>query len=216
MVKRSISTGKARDDLVVSTENPSGATRRRHTSPISIALAISIVVVAGYAAFNRIGTTANADSVEFTQNLAGGFLAVGMTKDQPGFMVLSALDREKVDVNTDQAVNRVTGTHTVVEVQTPHETMRIRLRGPQIVLVSEEGAVERHEVGLDGGRVQRLARSGGLLSRGGDQETPVWSTVYRAARGPRNVARRARSGTCSDLPCHVRGPPYAPENEVNH
>ena len=146
MVKRSISTGEARDDLVVSTENPSGATRRRHTSPISIALAISMVVVGGYAAFNRIGTTANADSVEFTQNFAGGFLAVGMTKDQPGFMVLSALDREKVDVNTDQAVNRVTGTHTVVEVQTPHETMRIRLRGPQIVLVSEKGAVERHEV----------------------------------------------------------------------
>ncbi len=34
-----------------------------------------------YAAYERIGTTANADTVEFTQNLAGGFLAVGMTED---------------------------------------------------------------------------------------------------------------------------------------
>jgi len=134
------------DAVPVSSGHPSEDAPRRRISPIVMALGISVVVVAGYAAFQRIGTIANADSVEFTQNIAGGFLAVGMTKDQPGFMVLSALDREKVDVNTDQAVNRVTGTHTVVEVQTPHETTRIRLRGSQIILVSEEGVVERHEV----------------------------------------------------------------------
>ncbi len=120
--------------------------RRRRTSPIAKTVIASIVFAGAYAAFQRVGTTANAEVVEFTRNLAGGFLAVGMTEDQPGFMVLSALDREKVDVSTDQAVNRVTGTHTVVEVQTPHETRRIRLRGPQIVLVSEDGAVERHDV----------------------------------------------------------------------
>jgi hypothetical protein len=98
------------------------------------------------AAYERVGTTANADSVEHTRNLAGGFLAVGMTKDQPGFMVLSELDQDKVEVNATQVVNQVAGTHTVVEVQTPRDTTRIRLRGPQVMLVSEVGALERYEV----------------------------------------------------------------------
>lgn len=105
------------------------------------------MVFAGvYAAFQRIGTTANADVVEYTRNLAGGFLAVGMTEDQPGFIALSALDQDKVDVNAAQAKNNLAGTHTVVEVQTPRGMTRIRLRGPQVILVTEQGEVEGFDV----------------------------------------------------------------------
>jgi len=100
-----------------------------------------------YAAYERLGTTADADSVEFTQNLVGGFLAIGMTEDQPGFMVLSALDHEKVEVSAVQAVNRLAGTHTLIEVRTPLGMANIRLRGPEVILVSEDGVVERHNVG---------------------------------------------------------------------
>lgn len=114
--------------------------------PIPLTLFLGVIIVAAYAAYERVGTTANADSVEYTQNLAGGFLAVGMTMDQPGFIVLSALDREKVDVSAVQTVNHVAGTHTIVEVETLHDTTRIRLRGPEVILVSEDGAVERHDV----------------------------------------------------------------------
>lgn len=99
-----------------------------------------------YAAYERVGTTANADSVEHTRNLPGGFLAVGMTKNQPGFMVLSQLDQDKVEVDATQVVNHVAGTHTVVEIQTPSDAASIRLRGPQVVLVSEKGSVERYQV----------------------------------------------------------------------
>jgi len=119
---------------------------RRRWRPIPATLFLSVVGMTVYAAYERLGTTANADSVEFTDNLAGGFLAIGMTENQPGFMVLSALDHEKVEVNAVQAANHVAGTHTLVEVQTPRGTTSIRLRGPEVILVSEDGAIERHDV----------------------------------------------------------------------
>lgn len=114
--------------------------------PVPVTLFASVIVVTAHAAYERFGTTANADVVEFTRNLAGGFLAIGITEDQPGFIVLSALDQDRVDVNAVQTSNSLTGTRTVVEIQTPRGTTRIRLRGPQVILVSEDGAVEKHAV----------------------------------------------------------------------
>ena len=134
------------DDAVVVVPTKVCQTHTRRWRPIPTTVFLSVIVVTVYAASERFGTTANADSVEFTQNLAGGFLAVGMTKDQPGFLVLSELDQDKVEVNATQVVNHVAGTHTVVEIQTPSDAASIRLRGPQIILVSEEGSVERHGV----------------------------------------------------------------------
>ncbi len=58
----------------------------------------------------------------------------------------SALDQEKVEVDTVQTINHVAGTRTVVEVQTPRDTTRIRLRSPLVILVSEDGTVGRHDV----------------------------------------------------------------------
>ncbi len=138
-----ISTGVDASVVAVASGNQ---WNRRHWRPIPVTLFVSVIGMTTYAAYERLGTTANADSVEFTQNLAGGFLAVGMTKDQPGFIVLSALDREMVEVNVVQAVNRIAGTHTVVEVRSPREATSIRLRGPEVILVSEDGAVRRHDV----------------------------------------------------------------------
>jgi len=126
--------------------SPSAHARSRWWSPIRITVLLGLTVVAVYAAYERIGTTANADVVEYTPNIAGGFLAIGMTKDQPGFIVLSALDQDNVEVNATQVVSYVAGTRTVVEIQTPRDTAHIRLRGPQVVLISEEGALERYDV----------------------------------------------------------------------
>ncbi len=125
---------------------PSCQARDRRWRPIRVTLFVSVIAMMAYAAYERIGTTANADTVEFTQNLSGGFLAIGMTTNQPGFMVLSALDQEKVEVNATQVVNRVAGTHTVVDVQTPRDAACIRLRGPVVIVISENGALERHDV----------------------------------------------------------------------
>ena len=125
---------------------PSWQARDRRWRPIPATLLASIIGMMAYAAYERIGTTANADTVEFTQNLAGGFLSIGMTANQPGFMVLSALDQEKVEVTVTQVVNHVAGRHTVVKVQTPRDTASIRLRGPQIILVTEQGDIETYAV----------------------------------------------------------------------
>lgn len=136
----------ARRGLIVSARGPVEATRRRRISPIALTALASVAFAGGYSAYHRIGTTANADSVEYTLNLAGGFLAVGMTEDQPGFFVLSALDQEEVDVTAAQTINRLAGTHTIVDVRTPRGTTRTRLRGPQVILVTKEGGVEKHAV----------------------------------------------------------------------
>lgn len=119
----------------------------RCTSPITKTLIASILFAGAYAAFHRIGTTANANVVEYTRNLTGGFLAVGMTEDQPGFIALSVLDRDEVDVSAAQTSNSLAGTHTVVEVQSPRGARRIRLRGPQVILVSADGEAETYAVG---------------------------------------------------------------------
>jgi len=140
------STIEEHGDVVASTEQPSTMQRPRRISPIAKTLIASAMFAVAYAAFQRIGTTANADVVEYTRNLAGGFLAVGMTEDQPGFIALSGLDQDAVDVKAAQTKNRLAGTHTVVEIQTPSGTTRIRLRGPQVILVTEKSGVEKFGV----------------------------------------------------------------------
>lgn len=145
-VTLSMLTTWARRGLIVSARSRVEATERRRISPIAITALASVAFAGVYSAYHRIGTTANADSVEYTLNLAGGFLAVGMTEDQPGFLVLSALDQEEVDVSTAQKINLLAGTHTVVALRTPRGMTRTRLRGPQVMLVTKEGGVEKHAV----------------------------------------------------------------------
>lgn len=114
--------------------------------PIPLTLGLGVVVATAYVAFERIGTTANADTVEFTPNLVGGFLAVGMTEHQPGFVVMSLLGQDEVTVNAAQVISTLAGSHTIVDIQTPRGSTHTRLRGPQVILVSEDGAVETHSV----------------------------------------------------------------------
>ena len=142
----SLPTIKAYNGVIVWVGNFRKSMGRRRLNPITKTLIASTVFAGAYAAFQRVGTTANADSVEYTQNFAGGFLAVGITADQPGFIMLSALDPEKVEVHAVQTINRLAGTHTVIEVQTPLRAQSIRLRGPQVILVTEQGSIEGYDV----------------------------------------------------------------------
>lgn len=146
-VTHSTPTMVTRGGVIFAAENPTEATRRRRISPIAITALASLAFAGAYSAYHRIGTTANADAVEYTANLAGGFLAVGMTEDQPGFFVLSALDQAQINVTAIQTANRLAGTHTVVAIRTPRGTTRTRLRGPKVMLVTKDGRVEKHAVG---------------------------------------------------------------------
>ena len=145
-VRQSTVTIETHNDATVPAEYSRESMPRRRTGPITKMAIASIVFAGVYAGFQRIGTTANADLVEYTRNLAGGFLALGMTDDQPGFIALSAMDQDEVDVNAVQTRNGLAGTHTVVEVETPRGTTRTRLRGPRVILVTEQGDVETYAV----------------------------------------------------------------------
>jgi len=115
---------------------------RRHISPVILLAFISLFIASGYAIYQRAGTSANADTVEFSTNLRGGFLAIGMTPQQPGFLILSKLDKKKVSVHTVQSINRVTGTHTIVDIESSQMKSRSRLRGPKAFIINDAGHIE--------------------------------------------------------------------------
>lgn len=125
---------------------PARSRRLLRWSPISLALAASAAILAGYAAFERLGTVANADTIEFTTNYAGGFLAVGTTDDDPGFIVLSKIDQDQINVSAMQSGSLAAGTHTIVEVTTARHRWQKRLRGPQIILISGDGSIDGRDV----------------------------------------------------------------------
>ncbi len=139
-------------ELTAATDTPNGvlgvsglknqAKLPRRFSPMTSTLVLAVAFGCVYVAFQRIGTTANADVVEFTRNLAGGFLAVGMTDDTPGFVVLSTLDNKDVAVRAEQSSNRFAGTHTILRVTTPKMDWYKRLRGPMVVTVATDGTIE--------------------------------------------------------------------------
>ncbi len=123
---------------------PVWQTARRRPLPLLLAAGGLLV---GYCGFERISTRANADKIEFSTNYGGGFLAVGKTESQPGFIVLSALDQEQVDVSAQQSRSMTTGTHTMIEIRTPRERWLTRLRKPQVIIVAADGTISARSVG---------------------------------------------------------------------
>lgn len=136
----------AGDDKRGEGDAPATPPARRHRTARR-AGGLALLVAVTYVLYQRIGTTAQADEIEFTTNLAGGFLAVGMTDTAPGFIVLSALDREHVDVDARCYSNAIAGDFTIAEVRTPQMTWRGRLRGPVVVLVDANGVAQEFAIG---------------------------------------------------------------------
>jgi len=127
---------------VAAGQSPDSPALRRGRRAAFVALALTCLVVTAYGAFERVSTSANADKIELTRNLAGGFMAMGMTERSPGFVLLSLLDRDVVDVSADQASTLAAGTRTNVSVRTSKEVWRKRLRSPQVILVGHDGSVK--------------------------------------------------------------------------
>lgn len=106
-----------------------------------IAVATSLALAGAYIAYQRIGTTANVDTLTFVEDYAGGLIAVGMTDQQPGLIALSDLDRTDLRVEADRVEQGPAGRHTRVRVITPHARWQKRLRGPRIVLIDSRGGI---------------------------------------------------------------------------
>ena len=112
--------------------------RRRLLLEVAALLAAALV----YVAYERIGTVANASTIELTPDYSGGFFAIGMTEDQPGFLVLSNVELREVDVRAERASNDLSGDRTVASVTTPWGSWRQRLRGPVVVLIHADGSLD--------------------------------------------------------------------------
>jgi len=108
--------------------------------------AFGLLVAVAYVAYERIGTTANVDTLEHTINAAGGSVVLGFTETQPGIVVVSALDRDAFEIDAVQSSNWATGTRTYVDIKTDAENQRIRLRGPVLTLIDEQGHVRHHDL----------------------------------------------------------------------
>jgi len=134
--------------------------RARLARPVPLAVLAAFVVVGGFIAFQRIGTRANVDSVEFTRNLRGGFMAIGMTEDQPGFLLLSALDRKNVTIVADRYTNLLAGTHTRLRVTTAGATWTRRLRDPVVITIDDAGRIQAETVDWTSYTFQTLAKIG--------------------------------------------------------
>ncbi len=92
-----------------------------------------------YVIFQGLTVRANVDLIEYLTNYGGGFLAIGMTEDQPGFIVLSELDRKEVDIHAGRDVLR---TRTTASVSTSADQRSAAPRDPHVVLVKRNGLIE--------------------------------------------------------------------------
>lgn len=130
--------------LIPTSTSPARSNTKLNPIPATLITAILIAAVVG--AYQRIGTSANADFIEFTQNLSGGFLAIGMSEDQPGFVVFSSLDPKEVDLVAQQSSNLVTGTYTTLHIDHHGSHWKKRLRGPIVAILKPDGLVEDFQV----------------------------------------------------------------------
>lgn len=135
-------------DIILGRDEPRTGVRagRSYLRPIPVALLSAVLVCAGVVAFERLGTVANADTVETTQNQTGGFLAVGMTARQPGFVLVSALEEKDVSLDTRRSVNKLAGTHTKLFVKTHSQTWQARLRKPLVITIDHDGTIRSSAV----------------------------------------------------------------------
>jgi len=139
---------------------------RQRINPVLATLVASLLIGLAYGAVERVGTHANVDEIEFTTNIAGGFLAVGFAGDQPGFVLLSQLDREKVNVSADLMNSIAAGSHSRVEIQTSQQLWQARLRAPLVIIVREDGSVVDENVGWDTKEFSKIRTASDCLHAG--------------------------------------------------
>lgn len=134
------------DANAVSSEADSPVSRRPRITPIRATLALALGFTIVYAAYQRIGTAAGADMVVYVPNIAGGFAAFGRTTDRPGFLLLSELEQDDVRIEVNVFENKIAGSYTTVQLQTPSAQWSERLRQPKLVIINESGEVEAVDV----------------------------------------------------------------------
>lgn len=105
-----------------------------------------VFTAAGYVGYERFGTRANADRISHLESYGDEAVAIGLTDEQPGFLLLARLSPRRVSVDAVIQSNWLTGRQTLVQVHTPLGATAIRLRRPQVIMVREDGTVDSASV----------------------------------------------------------------------
>lgn len=171
------------------------AARGSHTLP-KLFIGVCCAAVA-YAVYQRAGTSANADTVIAFENFAGGFAAVGRTADQPGFLLFSELPASDVRIESLVYANWLGGRWTVVLIHTPAESLRVRLRGPRVFLVSADGEIHSESVAWSAAQWREI-------EDGMDCEHAVAGKTLRCGEPFADAADVVRTWPTNTVPSAVR------------
>lgn len=191
------STGDELIGFVVRQADPLVADRR--TTPLLGSRAFRrviagiVLVAAAYILYERLGTSANADQITHFQSYADAAVAIGMTDDQPGFVLLSKLPASQVTVTAAMHSNWLTGPRTTVSVRTPLGTSRIRLRAPQAIMVQDDGTVTTASVPWTDDSFGRLLHAADCSSQCSEH-------VHRCGQPLEGIARTLASWPPESVP----------------
>lgn len=112
---------------------------RFYRTPIGATALLALVAASAWGAFHRIGTTACATDIEIHQSLEGGYVAIGYSDDRPGFLLLSSLPPNRVQLEADVRRSLVAGTYSVLHMPDGTGEWSHRLRGPILLTIDRHG-----------------------------------------------------------------------------
>lgn len=116
---------------------------RRIGSPAFVRVVVVVIALAlSYVAYQRLSVTANADRVTRFETWSDETVEIGMTDQQPGFVLLALTPPEKTRVEASNHDNWLTGRKTVITAHSPAHTQSAALRAPLVVLVDRAGTID--------------------------------------------------------------------------
>lgn len=185
--------------------------RARRLARLTMVIGGALLVAGGYAAWQRFGTVADVTHIETIEDYAGGFVAVGVSPEKPGFLCLSRVPRDRLELVAVHHENWLAGTWTTLTIRTARGRWTHRLRTPVVIMVDPRGRVDavpvrwprsrflwlRDCVDCERGDARRCGRplddlAVRLAAQPPDQVPPAVLAFLRHARTSGDDARRAR------------------------
>ncbi len=116
--------------------------RSARLARVTLLAGAGLLIAGGYAAWQRFGTVADVTHIETFEDYSGGFVAVGLSPDKPGFLCLSRVPRDQLELVALHHENWLAGSWTTLMIRTAGGQWKHRLRGPVVILVDRRGRVD--------------------------------------------------------------------------
>lgn len=116
--------------------------RSTRVARVTLLVGAGLLIAGGYAAWQRFGTVADVTHIETFEDYSGGFVAIGLSPDKPGFLCLSRVPRDQLELVALHHDNWLAGSWTTLMIRTDSGQWQHRLRGPVVILVDRRGLVD--------------------------------------------------------------------------